>query len=83
MATKGVTDVMICRAVYQIHQTGFLPSKRFYAALSLLQETTGQSVKECQAAINRAINSGLVDWGIHNSIGWLTKDGIKLLNDEQ
>ncbi|MCX9004396.1 hypothetical protein NLN86_22470 [Citrobacter portucalensis] len=81
MATKDITDLMICQAVYQIHQNCVQPGSRFSATVSLLQKSTGEPKKVCQAAINRAIGSGLVEWGIHHSIGWLTKEGINFLSN--
>ncbi|MGL4752111.1 hypothetical protein ACUVMQ_16200 [Aeromonas veronii] len=82
MATKNITSIQVCKCVFEMHLEGIKPGWRFKRAVEILQTITGESTKVCQAAINREINKGIVEFGIHNSVGWLTYKGIELIKIE-
>lgn len=71
--------MVICRCVANMHRQEIKPGWRFQNVVEQLMRDTGESRKVCEAAVNRAIKAGLVEWGIHNSIGWLTANGISYL----
>lgn len=79
MATKDISNMVICRCVANMHEQDIKPGWRFQNVVEQLMRDTGESKKVCEASINRAIKAGLVEWGIHNSIGWLTENGIAYL----
>lgn len=79
IATKDITALQVCLCVFEMHNKGVQPGRRFQTVVELLATKTGASIKECQAAINREINKGKVESGIHFSMGWLTDEGITLI----
>lgn len=79
MATKDISSLQVCRAVEKMHRQEVILGERYQASVELLMEVTGESRKVCEAAINREIKRGLVEWGIFSSIGWLTTSGIAFL----
>ena len=82
MATKDITAVQVCLCVAKMHRLRVQPGLGFQKTTELLSGMTGKSKKECQAAINREIKRGLVEAGIHFSIGWLTYEEIDLVRRE-
>ncbi|MEW7314959.1 hypothetical protein AB1E22_20005 [Buttiauxella gaviniae] len=83
MATKNISNVMVCRCVAQMHEFGIKSGYRFQNVVEQLAEETGEPRKVCEAAVNRAIDAGLVEWGIHSSLGWLTNEGIEHLKTSE
>lgn len=79
MATKDISSIQVCRAVEKMHRQETILGERYQVSVELLMATTGESRKVCEAAINREIKRGLVEWGIFSSIGWLTTSGIAFL----
>lgn len=74
---KDITDRQVCEAVAERLQR---QAAGIYARAShVLQERTGQPLKVCDRAIERAANRGLVDWGVHSDGCWLTKAGLEML----
>lgn len=83
MATKDISSITVCRCVAQMHRQGIKPGWRFDRVVELLAAETGEARKVCEAAIDREIRKGLVEWGIGFSIGWLTHEGIALLEKNE
>lgn len=82
MKTKDITDLTVCKAVREIHLQKAPIGYRFSRAAELLQEQTGAPRKVCESAVNRSIDKGLVESGIHSSIGWLSNKGIAYLESK-
>lgn len=77
MATKDISDRQVCEAIAE-RQRRVRDGQRAPAS-HVLHEQTGQPLKVCDRAIERAANRGLVDWGLHSDGSWLTPAGEKLL----
>lgn len=73
MAVKDVTDADVVRACLEFHKDR---SGKF--ALDLLAEATGQPVKVCYRAMERAEKRGLIDYGVSLRTAWATAKGAAL-----
>jgi hypothetical protein len=73
MSTKDITDLMVCAAVtaYKTHGLPFSDER--------LHLETGQPIKVCERAMERAYRRGLIEYGVSLRSGWLTEEGEALL----
>jgi hypothetical protein len=73
MAVKNITDRQVCEAVAERLRRedagGYAP------ASAVLMELTGEPLRVCERAIERAARRGLLDWGSHCDACWLTDAG--------
>lgn len=74
MATKDISDAQVCRAFAEYKLTGAWPYET-------LENMTGQPFKVCLRAMERAVERGLVDYGVSLRTGWLTDAGKKLIEE--
>jgi hypothetical protein len=70
MATKDITDVQVLLAYRQWHAEG---GERW--PYDILMQETGQPEKVCIAAMERACDRGLIEYGISLRTGWITQKG--------
>jgi hypothetical protein len=75
MPTRDITDQQVCEAVREWSLAG----SRF--ADEILAERTGQPLKVCVRAMERADRHGLLEWGVSLRSGWLTQRGHDLLQE--
>lgn len=80
MAIDYITCFQVCRCVAEMHKLNIKPGHRFRKVVDILSIETELSREKCALAVEREINNGFVEWGIINSIGWLTSEGISILN---
>jgi hypothetical protein len=75
MATKDITDLQVLRAQkkWRKNQTGPW-------AYEILHAETGQPLKVCYRALERAYQHGLLECGVSLRTAWFTKKGIALLD---
>lgn len=81
MATKDVPDELVCRHVHRYSlaiRAGELGNQFPYVTLA---EETGQPVKVCYRAMERASARGLIDCGVSLRTGWLTDKGLALIGE--
>jgi hypothetical protein len=78
MATKDITDEMVCRAVAQYcgDQTGCAAC---ILATSYLTGQTGEPSKVVISALERAYRHRLIDYGVSICLPWLTEAGKQLI----
>ena len=72
MATKDITDKQVCEAYGQYTETQRWPYE-------ILAEMTGEPVKVCIRAMERAARRGYIECGVSLRSGWLTEKGQQLL----
>lgn len=75
MSTKDISDKQVCEA-YRDFKAADMRGPWPY---ELLQERTGQPLKVCWRAMERASDRGFVDYGVSLRTGWLTPEGEALL----
>lgn len=75
MATKDISDVLVCTAILSYRNEG-LPF-----ADERLRAMTGEAPKVCHAALERACDRGLIECGVSVRSGWLTEKGEAFLRD--
>ena len=78
MATKDITDEMVCRAVAQYHEDQTDCVARVLA-LNYLYGQTGEPAKVIRYALERAYHNGLIDYGVSVCLPWLTEAGKQLI----
>ncbi len=81
MATKDISDFQVCLAYWV---RGYMIAKKPAAILfsdTVLQALTGQHMKVCAAAMERAETRRLLDCGVTLRSGWLTDQGTALIAD--
>lgn len=92
MSAKDVSDELVCKAIDICHKRnretvarnpwkiwGMEPSKPEPWPYDLLAEWTGQPIKVCYRAMERAEERGLIEYGTSLRTGWLTEKGKALL----
>ena len=79
MATKDISDVQVCRAV---QEAWAIPVKDRPFNHEHLAECTGQPLKVCYRALERAARRELVNYGVSLRTGWLTPAGEETLVKE-
>lgn len=72
MAVKDITDVQVCLAVVERKMRGS-------SACQVLHEMTGQPMKVCWRALERAERRGLIDCGSSLNVAYLIPEGFLLL----
>ena len=73
MSRKDISDEMVVKAYHDAgHSYSIWPE-------TLLQEWTGEPMKVCYAAMERAHGHGLVEYGVSLHAGWLTPKGKAVL----
>lgn len=91
MSRKDVTDFMVCLAYYKYRDEinkAFVPSKIFGMMPGVkwpyetLHKWTGEPIKVCYRAIERAYDRGYIEYGVSLRSGWLTDKGKELLRVE-
>ena len=80
MATKDVTDLMVCEAYAEAErQRGGEWSNDYEYPYDILMKQTGECFKVCYRAMERAADRRLVECGVSLRTGWLTEKGRALL----
>lgn len=77
MARRDVSDELVVKAVGRyaaVRPFGDLPDR-------LLMEWTGQPAKVVERAMERALNHGLIEFGVSLRTAWLTPLGKQLQAD--
>lgn len=73
MATKDVSDLQVVQAYSMPNHAGSMyPHER-------LAQETGESLKVCWRACQRAAERGYIDHGVTLRAGWVTAKGRELL----
>lgn len=75
-----ITDYQVCKA-YQKFLSNRMNDTKF--AESYLMEMTGKSEKECLAAMVKADDLGLIEYGVTLRTGWLTHKGYNLIHNTE
>ena len=70
MATKDITDLQVLRA-----QDQWRSNQRGPWAYEILAAETGECLKVCYRAMERAARRGLLDYGVSLRTAWFTKKG--------
>ena len=82
MARKDITDREVCEACLDAHQRCEDSSgEELVSGFELLCLRTGQPEKVVLAAMDRACDRGLIEYGAGVGSSWVTDTGRKLLND--
>lgn len=76
MKRSNITDEMVCRAYAKWSNEECGPEDFPY---DLIMRETGAPMKVAYAAMERAFERGLLDYGISLRSGWLTDKGKALL----
>lgn len=78
MSRKDVTDALVCKAVaaYQASPRGPWPYE-------LLAQWTGEPEKVCYAAMERAFEHDLIEYGVSLRTAWLTDKGKALAEEKR
>lgn len=74
MARKDIPDKIVVLAVHYAWQNKLVPR-----AHVVLHQWTGQPEKVCYRAMERALNHGLIDFGVNLTCAFLTDEGKALL----
>lgn len=87
MATKDITDKQVIEAYGEYHEakkgrTSFI-EEEFEWPYDILHRTTGQPVKVCYRAMERAEERGYIEYGVSLRTGWITDKGKELLKGDQ
>ena len=77
MATKDITDKQVCAAYNMYWAENHVKWPYKY-----LQDWTGEPMKVCYSAMERAEKRRYIDYGVSLRSGWLTEKGKKLLEEE-
>lgn len=80
MATKDICDRQVVEAfiVCEEHNNSN-PVEHWVNPQEALSARTGQPLKVCRAAIDRAFDRGYIDYGVSLLRGWVTEKGKELL----
>lgn len=76
MARKHVPDVLVCKA-YVVAKANRIVA--FEWPYDILHRWTGEPIKVCYRAMERARDHGLINYGTSLRSGWLTEGGIQLI----
>lgn len=77
MATKDITDIQVLLAYKESKRAVYRDKDKW--PYDFLVETTGQPIKVCYRAMERASLRDLIDWGTTLRSGWVTEKGERLL----
>lgn len=78
MATKDITDLQVCEAFAQMRSRREAGELGVYVD-DILHQQTGEHMKVCFRAMERACSRGLVEYGVSLRGGWLTDGGNALI----
>ncbi len=70
---KDITDRMVCQAVADYSKC------RRLGNFEILAQQTGAPIKVCLAAVERALDNGLIECGVSIGTAWLTDKGMEVL----
>ncbi len=73
MSRKDISDWMVVKAYHEAHGNYSIWPE------TLLGEWTGEPLKVCYAAMERAMQHGLIEYGVTLRAGWLTPKGKAVL----
>ncbi len=76
MSRKDIPDEMVVRAYIESRES--IP-KRF--PYDFLMEWTGQPLKVCHAAMERACQRGFIEYGVCLRSGWVEPAGLELIGE--
>ena len=76
MATKDISDIQVIKAYLEYKQTRHFP-------YDILYRDTGQPIKVCYRAMERAEKRGYIDYGTSLRTGWVTEKGYGLLKESE
>lgn len=79
MATKDITDRQVLEAY--LNRPNNPRNGSMAWPEQLLEMRTGQSLKVCYCAMERAARRELIDCGVSLRSGWITEKGLALLAD--
>lgn len=79
MARKDISDIQVLRAYKQAERNWKANDGRRWWPEEILVVETGQPVKVCLAAMERAFDRGLIDYGVSLRSGYITLAGKALL----
>lgn len=82
MATKDITDLQVCEAFSQMRSRRDAGEIGVYVD-DILHQQTGEHMKVCFRAMERACSRGLVDYGVWLRGGWLTEAGTDLISSSK
>ncbi len=82
MARKDISDLQVCEAARDCHDQECRDEDGgILFATHVLAHRTGQPLKVCERAMERAEFRGYIDCGVSTRSGWPTDKGRKLLAD--
>lgn len=76
MATKDISDIQVIKAYLEYKQTMHFP-------YNILYRDTGQPIKVCCRAMERAEKRGYINCGVSLVTGWVTEKGYELLKESE
>lgn len=77
MTRKDITDEQVLQSIVQAQGQKY-GGKPVKFATDYLMESTEQPIKVCLAAMQRAMDNGLIDYGVSLRTAWLTEKGLEL-----
>ena len=77
MAVKDITDKQVLEAYLKFQENNELWPYEY------LGQVTGEPLKVCYRALERASKRDLIDYGVSLRSGWITAKGKALLDKEQ
>lgn len=78
-----ITDYLVCKAFQKWLDVQKKDTLEIVFADHFLMEMTGKSEKECLAAMEKAADLGLVEYGVSLRSGWLTHKGYNLIHNTE
>ena len=83
MAVKDITDLQVCLAVSKYKRQ--IQSSKLFQSVPYPYQTlaveTGECEKVCYRAMERAYRHGLIEFGVSLRNGWLTPEGMAMLQE--
>ena len=79
MATKDISDLQVIKAYLKFWDNIKIQPFPYIA----LMKQTGQCMKVCYRACERAERNGYIDYGVSLRTGWVTEKGIKLIHESE
>lgn len=77
MSTKDITDKQVVEAYRDSIEKRNMTQQSCWPE-DILHERTGEHVKVCLRAMERAERRGLIEYGVSLRSGWMTDAGVKL-----
>lgn len=76
MSVKHISDLQVVQAYIHAKISGVWPE-------DTLAQVTGQPLKVCYRAMERAYRRGLIEYGVSLRSGWLTDKGKELTEGDK